>query len=223
MSPHHFLKFMVCKVDGIKSEPRMNGAHVMVNDYLGENDHPARHHVVPLPGTEGTFFQQRYPGGFNCKPENLVKVCCGCHSTSPRLFKCTRCVTGHYCGIDCQEKDWPAHKDVCSSSQRDQVVFYSKQLIDAVFAGDAQEVREVLKMSPNLNHVTPSSQKTALHCAAEINEIEIAAILIDNMADINRPSGYINGTRMTPLGLALMHGHTEMVKLLRERGGREEE
>jgi len=222
MSPHFFLKFMMCRVVDIKSEPKMNGALVVVNDYLGENGHPGRHHVIPAVGTEGSFFQQRYPAGINCKPENLVKVCCGCHSANLRLFKCMRCVTGHYCSIECQEKDWPGHKEVCSNSQRDHVVYYSKQLIEAVLAGDAQEVRDVLKTAPNLNYVERDQQKTALHIAAENNKVEIAAILIDNMVDVNRPSGYVNGSRMTPLGLALMHGHTEMAKLLRERGGRED-
>jgi tetratricopeptide (TPR) repeat protein len=39
--------------------------------------------------------------------------CATCGTVAPKLKKCP-CGTAHYCGSECQKKDWPTHKEECT-------------------------------------------------------------------------------------------------------------
>jgi Ankyrin repeats (3 copies)/MYND finger len=238
MSPRHFLKGMTCKVTGLTSEDgsRLNGSIVVIDDYLDAAT--GRHRVVASPHHSDSLLATRFPAGFNCRRENLTKVCNteGCHKTSNglpstdgltadggKLYKCMRCVTTHYCSVECQEKDWSRHKKECESNFANHSKHYAKALCKACERGDTFEAIQLVKMTNNLNLTDSENQgKTPLHFAAEQNNIEIAKILLDNLADVNKLSGFIEGARRTPLGLAILRGNTDMVRLLKEREGREE-
>lgn len=42
---------------------------------------------------------------------------CGANRTQCHLQKCAACMTTYYCGVDCQKKEWPAHKGVCGGAR----------------------------------------------------------------------------------------------------------
>jgi hypothetical protein len=41
------------------------------------------------------------------------KNCHFCHEIPKKEMICGKCKQAIYCGVDCQRKDWPAHKLVC--------------------------------------------------------------------------------------------------------------
>jgi hypothetical protein len=48
-----------------------------------------------------------------CKNMKLVRACLHCKNVRPKLVKCRRCRSAHYCNPKCQKKDWKTHKKSC--------------------------------------------------------------------------------------------------------------
>jgi tetratricopeptide (TPR) repeat protein len=46
-------------------------------------------------------------------PSKTVKLCAHCKSSKPKMLKCGRCLTVHYCDRECQKADYPEHKKTC--------------------------------------------------------------------------------------------------------------
>lgn len=44
----------------------------------------------------------------------IIFVCCICQNTNEKMSKCGICHQAHYCSKECQRKDWPRHKILCS-------------------------------------------------------------------------------------------------------------
>ena len=49
--------------------------------------------------------------------EEPTKDCKNCGEKEKELLKCSRCKKVYYCGADCQRKNWPSHKLICSKPQ----------------------------------------------------------------------------------------------------------
>ena len=47
-------------------------------------------------------------------PSRARKSCWSCSATGVPLKKCSRCSVAAYCGTDCQQADWKAHKGQCA-------------------------------------------------------------------------------------------------------------
>ncbi|MCB9844694.1 MAG: ankyrin repeat domain-containing protein [Phycisphaeraceae bacterium] len=62
---------------------------------------------------------------------------------------------------------------------------------------------------------------TALHWAAMNGQVDMAALLIERGADLNRIGRKFSGERLTPLQLALQRGREDVAALLRDRGATE--
>lgn len=54
--------------------------------------------------------------------------CTTCRSGAGSMNRCGRCGTAAYCSADCQQKDWPVHKAVCSMSteERGKALHYTQ-------------------------------------------------------------------------------------------------
>jgi hypothetical protein len=62
---------------------------------------------------QGQTFQKTPPS-----PDVLLRDCSLCHATEQKrgdYQTCSRCKVVHYCGKECQKKDWRLHKRVCVS------------------------------------------------------------------------------------------------------------
>jgi len=90
------------------------------------------------------------------------------------------------------------------------------EFIDAIIAGDLKGVQLILKQRKHLINLTTHGMRgwIALHYASQHGHTEIAKLLIDNGAQINKQKfdGY------TPLMLAVLNEHPDMIKLLLEAG-----
>lgn len=62
---------------------------------------------------EGTYCELREP---HCAACGSTKKDDG--SSASRLFQCSRCGVVHYCGVECQKKDFVRHKKECRDIQR---------------------------------------------------------------------------------------------------------
>jgi ankyrin repeat protein len=85
----------------------------------------------------------------------------------------------------------------------------------AIIKGDLNEVVALLKDRPELVESKDKSGLTPLHLAVKHDQLEIAALLIANGADVNAR----NPNQETPLILAMsVHNHDKMVRLLLASG-----
>jgi ankyrin repeat protein len=85
------------------------------------------------------------------------------------------------------------------------------ELIDAIINKDFSKLKSLLTDGLNPNLTIDKANVTPLHFAAQHNFLEAVPLLIAAGATINaktHPEGE------TPLAIAKLHGHTEMVKLL---------
>jgi MYND finger len=60
---------------------------------------------------EGTYCELREPHCASCGVTSD-------DSPSSRLFQCSRCGVVHYCGVECQKKDFTRHKTDCREVQK---------------------------------------------------------------------------------------------------------
>lgn len=89
-----------------------------------------------------------------------------------------------------------------------------KDLLAAAGLGDAALVRELLDENPHLvNQTFPLFNHTLLHVAAKTGQREVAALLLDRKADIEKLA-----QGRTPLWLAVERGRIEVATLLLSRG-----
>jgi hypothetical protein len=51
-------------------------------------------------------------------PKTGVCYGCGMNFECKYLKKCTRCNLAHYCGVECQRKEWPRHKIECNKYKK---------------------------------------------------------------------------------------------------------
>ncbi|MCB1500646.1 MAG: ankyrin repeat domain-containing protein [Bauldia sp.] len=86
-------------------------------------------------------------------------------------------------------------------------------LLDAVNAGDLTRVRELLRAGVDPNQ--PELNGTALHLAAVLGRVAIAAALIDAGADLEAEGEPVSSH---PLHLAAFHNRLDLVSLLLDRG-----
>ena len=111
--------------------------------------------------------------------------------------------------------DYPANASSESSNSKE-------TLIDAVMAGEIEEVKSILKMSDLDINEKDSNGDTALHLATGyqvgpdakhlklISEIKIVRLLLTNKADVNMK----NNSEDTPLTIASHYCETDMIQLL---------
>jgi ankyrin repeat protein len=92
-------------------------------------------------------------------------------------------------------------------------VAFGGPIHDAVKKGDLEQVRALLKASPELVRSKDEKEMTPLDLAAVGGRLDIAELLIDNHADVNGV-----GKDGKPLDYASMFGQVEMVKLLLAKG-----
>ena len=90
------------------------------------------------------------------------------------------------------------------------------RLFAAIERGDEAQVVDLLELSPDLVWAADTQRKTGLHVAAEHDRAGIAAMLIDQGADVNATMA----AGMTPLQLAQSKGSAKVAKLLAERTAR---
>ncbi len=87
-------------------------------------------------------------------------------------------------------------------------------LIEAVTAGSKDVVALLLERGARVNTTPIRANQTALEAAVRINRMDIAQLLIDAGADVDK-AGTDNET---PLMIAAKLGHTNMVQLLIDAG-----
>ena len=84
----------------------------------------------------------------------------------------------------------------------------------AAHVGDLDVVRMFLALGLDPNDQQNRFSITPLHAAAERGYVQVAALLIENGAELELPSG----TGHTPLFMAALNTHHDMVRLLKTRG-----
>ena len=90
-------------------------------------------------------------------------------------------------------------------------------LLPAVINNQPEMVRLLLTHGAPVNRARKGDGATALILAADYGWLEVAKALIEHNTDVNQSSAWYFGAKTyTPLQLAVMHGRTEMVKILLE-------
>lgn len=87
-------------------------------------------------------------------------------------------------------------------------------LNEAVRAGDTKKIEELLRSGENPNQQSYGGP-APLHIAAEKGNTQIAVLLINAGAQVNLTT---DGGKTTPLTLAVINAHNEVVRLLLENG-----
>lgn len=87
------------------------------------------------------------------------------------------------------------------------------RLVEAVKSGDVKNVRSLLALHANVN-ATEADGFTALHWAAQRDNLEIADLLLQAGANVNAASQY----NITPLSLACTNGDARMIERFLKAG-----
>lgn len=85
-----------------------------------------------------------------------------------------------------------------------------EHLIEAVIANDSSQVEKLLRQGANPNGYEDEAKVTPLHFAAQHNSKASAELLILAGADLHAQTS----DGLTPLDIAKLHRHHEMVQLL---------
>jgi ankyrin repeat protein len=89
-----------------------------------------------------------------------------------------------------------------------------RAFMEASSNGDIATVKNLLKCV-NIDGVDDRGD-TALHLAVTRNNLEIAKLLLENKANVNKP----NDGKLIPINIACIWGYSDMVKLLIEYGSK---
>jgi len=90
----------------------------------------------------------------------------------------------------------------------------NKGIFELITKGDLSKVRDLLNANSELVYIKDKDGDTPLHFAAMVGHTDIAKLLIDSGADVNK----INKDGDSPLHYAAGDGHTAVVNLLIESG-----
>jgi hypothetical protein len=90
---------------------------------------------------------------------------------------------------------------------------------EAIARGDVEDVRRHLTLDPQRAHGRPDAALTPLHQSILRNRTEIAVLLLDAGADVNR----VDRSQRTPLHLAVERGNAALVETLLARKARPNE
>ena len=85
----------------------------------------------------------------------------------------------------------------------------------AISNNRVEEVRDILVMDSSLASSKSGGKMTPLHVAAAKGHLEIVIILMEYGVDVNSRTLYGS----TPTSFAVVNNHTEVARVLRERGG----
>ncbi len=88
------------------------------------------------------------------------------------------------------------------------------EFLEAVRRGDAAAVADLLRNRPDLAQFAGEHGKTGLHWAAEVDQVEVARILLDAGADIEARTSW----GATALGWAATMGSVRVAEMLLSRG-----
>ncbi len=89
-------------------------------------------------------------------------------------------------------------------------------LIKAILKNNIKKVQQLLESGSDPNAYEDCDKITPLHFAAQKNDLLVAALLIDAGANVHAES-YPEGE--TPLDVAKLHRHKEMIELLSHYSG----
>lgn len=89
-----------------------------------------------------------------------------------------------------------------------------EEFIEAAKQGDATKIGSMLKDDPELVRAAGDHLKTALHWAAEMNQAEVAAVLVEAGADIEARTSW----GAAPFDWAATMGSSRVADLLVARG-----
>ena len=84
-------------------------------------------------------------------------------------------------------------------------------IVDAVIENDVKLVQQLLDEGADPNLILDEAHVVPLHFAAQNNALEVVPLLVKAGANLHAkilPEG------MTPLDVAKLHGHADMIKLL---------
>src|SRR5205823_1628905 len=90
-------------------------------------------------------------------------------------------------------------------------------VFSAAGLGKLQELRRLLKRNPKRATARTASGNTPLHFAAAQGQVEAARVLLAAKADPDAQSDLRDG-QVTPLSLASLRGHADMLRLLLKHG-----
>jgi uncharacterized protein len=91
-----------------------------------------------------------------------------------------------------------------------------EEFCTAMAKGELGKLKVMLKKNPKLIHEKDDKGMTSLHMAAQLNRLEVAAVLIELGADVNCQ----NSKGVTPLQCAAAMGRKQMADLLKKHGAK---
>jgi cytohesin len=86
----------------------------------------------------------------------------------------------------------------------------TSSIFDALSSGDVGQAEAMLKKNPALANAKDEDGETPLHIAAQMGDVELVELLLENTKDVNTP----DESGATPLHLAAGSGQKEVAELL---------
>lgn len=119
--------------------------------------------------------------------------CQVCHLSAS--LRCSKCSNTHYCSRDCQVKDWPVHKKVCSRIKRKKDLYASRAFPIPIWVHDFsdEKVRDTIlhaNMDWNAPYFLPGIMTELLNL--EPNRTDINGALIVGQGPTKTYREYIN-------------------------------
>ena len=94
----------------------------------------------------------------------------------------------------------------------------NKKLLDAVYAGNLEQVKSLIMKGANINGREQIYGLTAIHIAVLTNNKEMLKLLIQNGSDINIK----NNHNLTPYHIALIQGNKDIIEFLIKNGAKKD-